>query len=58
MPYTIKAAKGGGYDIVRTDTGKVVGHSDTIGKAKTSKRIREEHPPKGEKSSEPEGKGS
>ena len=42
MPFTIKAAKGGGYDLVRSDTGKVVGHSDTIGKAKASKRIREE----------------
>lgn len=49
MPYTIRAAKGGGYDIVRSDTGKVVGHSDTIQKAKASKRIREEK--SGEKSS-------
>ena len=36
MPYTIKRAPKGGWNIVRKDTGAVVGHSTNIAKAKAS----------------------
>lgn len=29
MPWHVKVHKGGGWDIVRTATGEVVGHSDS-----------------------------
>ena len=38
MPYTIK--KVNGYNIINKETGKVVGHSDTLAKAKSSVRAR------------------
>ncbi len=41
MPCTVKAAQGGGYNIVDPN-GKVVGHSDTISKAQASCRKRNE----------------
>ncbi len=40
MPWSIKKSKGKGWDIIRADTGEVVGHSDTIDKAKASVRAR------------------
>ena len=39
MPYAIRKADGG-YDIVKKDTGKKVGHSDTKAKAEASVRAR------------------
>lgn len=37
MPYSIrKNSRKGGFDIIRKDDGKVVGHSDTIEKARAS----------------------
>ena len=38
MPYAIK--KVDGYDIINKETGKKVGHSDTLAKAKSSVRAR------------------
>ena len=38
MPYRI--AKRDGYDIINKETGKKVGHSDTLTKAKSSVRAR------------------
>ena len=40
MPWKVKKSKGGGYDIVRADTGKKVGHSATKSKAQASVRAR------------------
>lgn len=40
MPWKTKKASGGGYDIVRSDTGVKVGHSDTKAKAEASVRAR------------------
>lgn len=40
MPWKVKKAKGGGYDVVKADTGKKVGHSDTKAKAQASVRAR------------------
>lgn len=40
MPWKVKANPNGGYDIVRADTGVVVGHSDTKQKALASVRAR------------------
>jgi hypothetical protein len=40
MPWkTVKSPKGG-YDIVKSDTGKKVGHSETKAKAEASVRAR------------------
>ena len=40
MPWTTRKSSKGGYDIVRADTGKKVGHSDTKAKAQASVRAR------------------
>jgi hypothetical protein len=40
MPWKTKKASGGGYDIVKSDTGEKVGHSDTKAKADASVRAR------------------
>ena len=40
MPWKTKKAKGGGYDIVKKDTGKKVGHSTSKAKAQASVRAR------------------
>lgn len=41
MPWTVKKSKGSaGYDIVRSDTGRKVGHSDTKAQAQASVRAR------------------
>ena len=40
MPYKVIKSRGKGYDIVREEDGKVVGHSDTKGKAESSVRAR------------------
>lgn len=40
MPYSVRKASKGGYDIVRKDDGKKVGHSDTKAKADSSVRAR------------------
>lgn len=40
MPWTISKNKKGGFDIVKTTTGEVVGHSDTKEKAQASVRAR------------------
>ena len=40
MPWKTVKNPGGGYDIVRKDTGKRVGHSDSKGKADASVRAR------------------
>lgn len=42
MPYTLKRAPKGGWDIVKKATGEMVGHSDTMAKAKASMAIRME----------------
>ncbi len=39
MPWIIKKRKSG-FDIVKEDTGEVVGHSDTFEKARASVRAR------------------
>lgn len=36
MPYNIKRSAKGGWDIVKKTTGEVVGHSDTLPKARAS----------------------
>lgn len=48
MPCKVKASKDGGYDIVGPG-GKVEGHSDTLGAAQASCRIRNEHSQHGKK---------
>lgn len=41
MPYTVRPSKGRrGWDIVKTSTGEVVGHSETREKAEASVRAR------------------
>ncbi len=53
MPWKTRKAKGGGWDIVRADTGKKVGHSATKEKAQASVRARyanSEYSHKGSKS--------
>ena len=40
MPYKTKKATKGGYDIVKADTGKKVGHSDSKAKAQSSINAR------------------
>lgn len=41
MPVKVRAAKNGkGYEIYEVETGKVVGHSDTVGNAQASARHR------------------
>ena len=40
MPWKVRKARGPGYDIVKSDTGKKVGHSDTRDKAEASVRAR------------------
>ncbi len=40
MPWSVRKAKGSGYDIVKSDTGKKVGHSTTKAKAQASVRAR------------------
>lgn len=41
MPYSIKRNKKGGWDIVKKTTGEVVGHSDSVAKARASIAYRE-----------------
>ena len=43
MPWTTKKSKGSGYDIIRKDTGKKVGHSATKKMASASVRARYAH---------------
>lgn len=40
MPWKVKKATGSGYDIVKSDTGEKVGHSDTRTQAEASVRAR------------------
>jgi hypothetical protein len=40
MPWKAKKSKGPGWDIVRADTGKKVGHADTKAKAEASVKAR------------------
>lgn len=40
MPWTTRKSKKGGYDIVKKDSGKVVGHSTSKAKAQASVRAR------------------
>lgn len=40
MPWTVKKARGPGYDIVKKDSGKKVGHSTSKAKAQASVRAR------------------
>lgn len=40
MPWIVRKSKGKGYDIVKSDTGEKVGHSDTMAKARASVRAR------------------
>jgi len=40
MPWTVRKGHAGGFDIVKKDTGEVVGHSDTREKAAASVRAR------------------
>ncbi len=40
MPWKVVKAKGSGYDIVKADTGKKVGHSATKSMAEASVRAR------------------
>lgn len=40
MPWKTVKAPGGGYDIVKSDSGKKVGHSDSKAKAEASVRAR------------------
>lgn len=40
MPWKVKKSKGKGWDIVKISTGEIVGHSDTIEKAKASVKAR------------------
>lgn len=43
MPYAVRHSQDGGYDIVRKDTGEVVGHSATERKARRSIQARYAH---------------
>jgi hypothetical protein len=49
MPWKAQKAKGGGYDIVRADTGKKVGHSATKAEAEASVRARYANSPEAKK---------
>lgn len=40
MPWKVVRGKRGGWDIVKADTGKKVGHSETKAKAEASVRAR------------------
>ena len=40
MPWKVRKSSGGGYDIVKADTGKKVGHSTSKAKAEASVRAR------------------
>ena len=40
MPWSVRKSKGSGWDIIKSDTGKKVGHSDTKAEAKASVRAR------------------
>lgn len=40
MPYAIRKSPKGGYDIIKKDTGKKVGHSNSKQKAQASIRAR------------------
>jgi hypothetical protein len=40
VPYTVRKSKRSGYDVIRSDTGKKVGHSSTKAKAQASVRAR------------------
>lgn len=40
MPYSVRKARGGGYNILNKATGRKVGHSSTKAKAKSSIRAR------------------
>jgi hypothetical protein len=40
MPWKVVKSKGSGYGIVKSDTGKKVGHSDTKAKAEASVKAR------------------
>lgn len=40
MPWKVKKNPRGGWDIIKSDTGKKVGHSDTKAKAQASVRAR------------------
>lgn len=40
MPWKAVKSKGPGFDIVKSDTGKKVGHSDTKAEAEASVRAR------------------
>ena len=40
MPWRVKKAKGSGWDIIKTTTNKIVGHSDTKEKAEASVKAR------------------
>ena len=40
MPWSLKKNPKGGWDIIKSDTGKKVGHSDTKEKALASVRAR------------------
>lgn len=40
MPWKVKKSSSGGYDIIKADTGKKVGHSATKAKAEASVRAR------------------
>ena len=40
MPYAVRKSSKSGYDIIKKDTGKKVGHSDTKAKAQASVRAR------------------
>jgi len=40
MPWTTKKSSRGGYDIVKKDTGKTVGHSESKAKAEASVKAR------------------
>ena len=48
MPWKTKKASGGGYDIVKSDSGEVVGHSETKAKAEASVRARYANTPESE----------
>ncbi len=43
MPWEVRKSKGSGYDIIKSDTGKRVGHSDTKKEAQASVRARYAH---------------
>jgi hypothetical protein len=49
MPWKVKKASGSGYDIVKSDTGEKVGHSETKAKAEASVRARYANTPEARK---------